>query len=104
MQNRPIINFLSATPDGAMFLDVIDTSEATKNSKYIADALIEQIEDVGKANIGQVVRNSASNCVATRKQLADKYPNIFLQHVLLIAKTCFSKTLANYLGPVEQFN
>jgi len=36
VQNRPIINYLSLTPDGAMFIDGSDTSGETKDAQFIA--------------------------------------------------------------------
>lgn len=38
-----------------MFVDAVDTSSATKDAKYIAAALVAQIETLGKELIVQVV-------------------------------------------------
>jgi hypothetical protein len=76
VQNRPIINFLIVSGDGAMFVDATDTSGAVKDAKYIADIIGRHIEAVGKEHIVQVVTDSAANCVSARKQLAEIYPQI----------------------------
>lgn len=76
VQNRPIINFLAVGPDGAIFLDAVDTSGETKDGKFIANALAKVIDAQGKDNVVQVVTDSAANCVSARKQLAELYPGI----------------------------
>lgn len=76
VQNRPIINYLAVTPDGAMFIDGTDTSGETKNAQFIADDIKRNIELLGEANIVQVVTDSAGNCVAARKILSECYPGI----------------------------
>ena len=76
VQNCPIINFLIVNGDGVMFVDAVDTSGATKDAKYIADTLASQIEALGKECVVQVVTDNASNCVAARKQLSERYPDI----------------------------
>ena len=76
VQNRPIINFLAVSADGAMFIDAVDTSGETKDGKFIANALEKQIEALGKENVVQVVTDSAANCVSARNQLSDLYPGI----------------------------
>ena len=54
VQNRPIINYLSVTPDGAMFIDGSDMSGEVKDAQFIADEIKRNIEYLGKENIVQV--------------------------------------------------
>ena len=75
VQNRPLINFLSVTPEGAVFLGACDTSGEVKDSAYIAEKFGEQIEKVGADKVVQIITDSASNCVAARKLIAKKYPH-----------------------------
>lgn len=76
VQNRPIINFLAVTTEGAVFLDACDTSGEIKDAQYIANSICQQIESIGPEKVVQVITDSASNCVAARKIIADKYPQI----------------------------
>jgi hypothetical protein len=76
VQNRPIINYLAVTPDGAMFIDGNDTSGEHKDAKFIAAEIRRNIESLGAENIVQVVTDSAGNCTAARKLLREEYPNI----------------------------
>ena len=39
IQNRPIINFLAVTPDGAMFIDSNDTSDEQQDALFIAEEI-----------------------------------------------------------------
>lgn len=75
VQNRPIINFLSVKPEGAVFLGACDTSCEIKDAAYIAKMFCEQIEKVGAQKVVQVITDSASNCAAARKLIAEKYPH-----------------------------
>ncbi len=46
VQNRSIINFLSVTPEGAVFFGACDTSGEIKDAAYIASTFCEQLEKV----------------------------------------------------------
>lgn len=63
IQNRPVINCLLVTGDGAMFIGAVDTSGEVKDSAFIAAELERNINSVGLDSIVQVVTDSASNCV-----------------------------------------
>lgn len=76
VQNRPIINFLAVTADGAMFIDGTDTSGEQKEACYIADEIKKTIKLLGIENVVQVVTDSAGNCVAARSALAVEFPTI----------------------------
>ena len=76
VQNRPIINFLVVTPDGAMFMDGIDTSGQIKDAEFIAAEVQKRIESLGPENVVQVVTDSAGNCVAARQNLAGKFKSV----------------------------
>jgi hypothetical protein len=76
VQNRPIINFLAVTADGAMFIEGSDTSGEQKDAPYIAAAITTNIELLGAENVVQVVTDSAGNCAAARASLSLEYPRI----------------------------
>lgn len=123
VQNRAIINFLLVTPDGAMFVDGVDTTGQIKDADFIAIELTKRIESIGSDNIVQVVTDSAGNCVAARNKLAVKYPSIVFSpctahciDLLLedIGKLCWArdiiskgheivKFITNHQSPLDYF-
>lgn len=74
VQYRPIL--ITVTPEGSVFLGACDSSGEIKDAAYIAEKFCEQIEKVGAARVVQIIADSASNCVAARKLIAEKYPHI----------------------------
>ena len=72
IQNRPVINCLLVTGDGAMFIDAVDTSGEVKDSAFIADELARNIHSVDADNIVQVVTDS----VGARKLLQQRFKGI----------------------------
>ena len=74
--NRPIINFLVVSSEGATFLSSVDTSGNDKSADYIADLIVERVVEVGQDRIVQVVMDSAASCVAAGKLVMKKYPSI----------------------------
>ena len=76
IQMKPIINFLAATPNGCIFINALDVSGQVKDGSFLADEVSKSIESFGKESIVQVVTDSASNCVAARNILEQRYPQI----------------------------
>lgn len=74
---RPLINVLVTSPEGVVFLKVIDTTNQKKTSAYIFQILEEAIIEVGVENVVQVVTDSAANCVGAGKLIVEKYPQIY---------------------------
>ena len=64
-RNRPLINVLAVSPKGTMFLKVVDCERQVKDGPFIANILIEAIEQVGARNVVQVITNNAKNCRET---------------------------------------
>lgn len=46
-RNRPLINVIPQSPNGELFLKVVDCEGKMKDSQFICDILIEEIELVG---------------------------------------------------------
>ena len=46
-RRRPLINIISTSPKGAMFLKAEDCSREVKYAQFIADVIIKSIEQVG---------------------------------------------------------
>ena len=59
-----MINVIASSPKGAMFLRTEDCSGKVKDSKFIAGILISTIEQVGPANVVQVITDNAPVCKA----------------------------------------
>jgi hypothetical protein len=62
-RNRTIINFLIFCPQGTMFLKSVDASDRVKDGQLLFQLLDEVVEEVGVANVVQVITDNASNYV-----------------------------------------
>ena len=76
-KNRPLINVLAVSPKGAMFLKAIDCEGKVKDGPFIANILIEAIEQVGARNVVQVITDNAKNCRAAGLLVEERYQHIF---------------------------
>eukprot|EP00962_Isochrysis_galbana_P061223 scaffold36298_cov122-Isochrysis_galbana.AAC.26 len=73
--NQPIINALASLPLGSYFLTARDTSGQTKDAKYIADFMIEQINKFGADKVVAVCMDGA--CTASFPIISDQLPHVF---------------------------
>lgn len=62
---------------GPVFLKSIDASHATKDAEYIAKLFTEVVEEIGAANIVQIITDNGSNFKAAGALIEGKYPRIF---------------------------
>lgn len=76
-RNRTIINLLIFFPWGTMFLKSVDASDKVKDGQLLFQLLDEVIEEVGVANVVQVITDNASNYVLAGKLLEEKHKTIF---------------------------
>eukprot|EP00253_Pinus_taeda_P023136 PITA_23136 len=76
-RNHTIINFLIFCPQGTMFLKSIDASDKVKYGQLLFQLLDEVVEEVGVANVVQVITDNASNYVLAGKLLEEKHKTIF---------------------------
>ena len=76
-RNRTIINFLVFCPQGTMFLKSVDASDKVKDGHLLFQLLDEVIEDVGVANVVQIITDNASNYVLAGRLLEEKHKTIF---------------------------
>ena len=76
-RGRTIINFVVAFPKGTMFQKSIDASTHIKGAHLIFTLLVDVVEEVGVANVVQVIMDNTTNYVATGRLLCAKYPTIF---------------------------
>jgi hypothetical protein len=73
---RSLLNVLTVTPMGAMFVKAIDTTGRMKTGQYIHDVLAEAIQELGPENVVQVVTDSAANCKAAGRLLEATFPRL----------------------------
>jgi len=76
-RNRTIINFLVFCPQGTMFLKSVDASDKVKDGHLLFQLLDQVVEDVGVANVVQIITDNASNYVLVSKLLEEKHKTIF---------------------------
>lgn len=76
-RNRTIINFLTFCTQGTMFLKSIDASDKVKDGHLLLQLLNQVVEEVGVANVVQVITYNASNYVLASKLLEEKHRTIF---------------------------
>ncbi|XP_076927199.1 uncharacterized protein LOC143590669 [Bidens hawaiensis] len=76
-KGRCLINFLVNCPLGTIFLKSLDASEHVKNAELIVGMINEVIEDVGEANIVQLITDNGSNFKAAGKILEQQHPKMF---------------------------
>ena len=63
-KERSLVNFLVNSSRGTMFMKSIDTSSMVKPGEKLFELLDSWVEEVGEANVVQVITDNASNYVA----------------------------------------
>ncbi|KAL5194284.1 PHD finger protein ING1 [Glycine soja] len=76
-KQRCIINFLINSQSGTMFLKSVDGSDFVKTGENLFELLDAIVEEVGEANVVQVVTNNGSNYVLAGKLLEEKRKHIY---------------------------
>ncbi|XP_006605739.1 uncharacterized protein [Glycine max] len=76
-KQRCIINFLINSQAGTMFLKSVDGSDFVKTGENLFELLDAIVEEVGEANVVQVVTNNESNYVLAGKLLEEKRKHIY---------------------------
>ena len=75
-QRCPLLNFMAVTEDGPMFLKAIHTDREIKSKEFIFEKMLQIIENVGVANVVQVIIDAA-NCRGVGLLVEQKHPHIF---------------------------
>lgn len=65
---KDIVNFLVNSPRGSVFIKSMDVSEVVKDATLLFQMLDDMVEEVGEANVIQVVTDNASNYVKAGKK------------------------------------
>ncbi|GMP35730.1 hypothetical protein CsSME_00008071 [Camellia sinensis var. sinensis] len=76
-RNRTLLNFLVNFPRGTMFIESIDVSSYSKDGNKMFNLLDNFVEKIGKANVIQVITDSAAANVLARKFLETKRPHLY---------------------------
>eukprot|EP00253_Pinus_taeda_P012087 PITA_12087 len=76
-RNRTIINFLVFFPRGTMFLKSVDASNKVQDGHLLFQLLDQVVEELGVANVVQIITDNASNYVLAGKLLEEKHKTIF---------------------------
>ncbi|XP_039127035.1 uncharacterized protein LOC120263231 [Dioscorea cayenensis subsp. rotundata] len=76
-RQRTLINFLVYYPTGKSFVKSVDTSDILKDATNLCNLLMEIIEWVGPDNVVHLVTDNASNYVAARRLIHEKYDHIY---------------------------
>eukprot|EP01018_Ginkgo_biloba_P021027 Gb_40274 [translate_table: standard] len=76
-RNMALINVIVVCPKRSMFLKAVDYNGELKDATFIANILIDAIENVGPSNVVQVVTNNPRVCKATGLLVEARYNNIF---------------------------
>lgn len=100
-KGRGVMNLVVHSAHGVCFLDSVDCSGERKDGKYIFDLVDKCIEEIGEANVVQVVTDNASVNTAAASLLTAKRPSIFWNGC---AAHCLDLMLEDLgkLEPVEQ--
>ena len=64
IKERSLVNFLVNYSRGTMFMKPIDASSMVKTGEKLFELLDSWVEEVGEANVVQVITDNASNYVA----------------------------------------
>ena len=71
------MNVFAVSTRGAMFLNAMDCEGEVKDGPFIANILIQAIEQVGPQNVVQVITDNAKNCRAAGLLVEERYEHIF---------------------------
>ncbi|GJX57590.1 hypothetical protein Tco_0287487 [Tanacetum coccineum] len=77
IKGRSIITFLVNSPAGTMFIKSVDAFSYMHTADKLFDLLDAFIEEIGEANVVQVVTDNGANYVAAGKLLEVKRPNLY---------------------------
>ncbi|KAM0918640.1 hypothetical protein ACQ4PT_008727 [Festuca glaucescens] len=76
MKNQPLINVMASNSCGSMFLYAEDFSGQEKTGEAIAEFLLQAIEEIGPANVLQVVTDNASNCKVAGREIQKRLMDV----------------------------
>ena len=105
---RSLINIMAVSEGGSMFLKAINCEGETKYKHFIADLLINTIQETGHQKVVQVITDNAATCKAVGHIVEAKFRHIFwtpcVVHTLNLAlkNICAPSTHPRYDDVMEQ--
>ena len=76
-QRRPLINIMAVLESGPMFLKALNFEGETKDNHFIADLLINTIQEIGPQKVVQVIIDNAAACKVAGHIMEVKFRHIF---------------------------
>ncbi|KAF8407213.1 hypothetical protein HHK36_006340 [Tetracentron sinense] len=76
-RKRSLINFMTASENGPVFLKAVDATEEVKSAEYVGKLFLEVISEVGHENAVQLITDNAAVCRAAGLRVEAKHPSIF---------------------------
>jgi hypothetical protein len=98
--HRHIINFLANSPTGTFFLGSVDASSEIANAQLLADLLEQQVGNIRKEYVVQIVIDNGANFKAEGKILMVRIPHLFWTPC---AAHCLNLLLQD-IGEIKEFN
>ncbi|XP_013620220.1 PREDICTED: uncharacterized protein LOC106326833 [Brassica oleracea var. oleracea] len=74
---KDIVNFLVNSPKGSVFIKSKDVSEVVKDATLLFKLLDDMVEEIGEANVVQVITDNAKNYIKAGKLLEAKRPHLY---------------------------
>ena len=75
---KDIINFMVNSPKGSVFIKSMDVSDVSKDGTLLFTILDKMVEEVGEANVVQVITDNASAYVKAGKNYVPIINIVFL--------------------------
>eukprot|EP01018_Ginkgo_biloba_P006444 Gb_30342 [translate_table: standard] len=94
-RSKPLINVIVVSPNGSMFLNVVDCKGELKDAPFIANIFINAIESVGPSNVMQIIINNARVCKATELLVEARYKHIFWTPCVVHSLNLILKKIGN---------
>ena len=76
-QRRRLISIMAVSKSGSMFLKAINCEGETKDNHFIADLLINTIQEIGPQKVVQVITDNATTCKAAGHIVEAKLRHFF---------------------------
>eukprot|EP01018_Ginkgo_biloba_P036360 Gb_12971 [translate_table: standard] len=77
MKHKTLINISVYSPQGILFVKVVNAMDHTKTSEFIFKILEEAVLEVGEKNLVQIVTDSSSNYVGAGKMIMARFKTIY---------------------------
>ena len=99
-QRKPLINIMAVSEGGPMFLKAINCEGETKDKHFIANLLINTIQEIGPQKVVQVITDNAAACKAVGHIVKAKFRHIFWTPcVVSYSQSCFEKHMCTINTP-----